>query len=299
MYPISDGLLAISPFEVFAILIGCLVAGNVIHRVWEWKWSPEGIMIRGARRDSKKRLALMHYPEQTAYFYVAKEDHTVKKNDMEKSANYYLVNGIYKFKDTSGQATELLSGDLPVTNHTLNIPMPIAVKVAAQFHQFSELLKKNNVPIDGFEDLAVDIIMGHEQEVAQFKDKIQKSPNPGNPGNPGAIEDPFFGALEARGVTDTDTSQRLKKILKFIDEHKEEIDKIKMKSQPFVWQPVIRAFDDLMAFTSRNFHQAKITIETAVLREQQQDLRQMITLGVMAAIIILSMFAGIYLLTHK
>ena len=298
MYGLSDGLLAISPFEVFGFLIGAFIAGNVIHRVWEYKWSPEGMMIRDARRNPKtKKLTFMHFPEGAANFYIAKEDDKVKKNDMEKSANYYIVNGIYKFKDTSGQATELLSGDLPFTNHTLNIPMPIASKMAAQFHQFSELLKKNNVPIDGFEDLAIDVIMGHSKEIDTFKAKL----NPGNPGNPGnlELEDPFKDLdLETRGVNDKDTTARLKRVLTFIDSHKDEIDKVKMRSEPFIWQPIIRGFDDLMAFTSRNFHQAKITIETAVLREQQNEMKGMITLGVMAAVIIFSIAIGAYILTR-
>jgi hypothetical protein len=289
MYGLSDGLLAISPIEVLGFMLGALVAGNVLQRVWEYKWSPEGALIREARRSNKKRLCLMHYPEQTCHFYIAKEDDKVKKNDMEKSAGYYLVNGIYKFKDTSGQATELLSGDLPFTNHTLNIPMPIATRLAAQFHQFSELLKKNDVPIDGFEDLAIDVIMGHSVEVDQFKKKVTDNPGP---------TDPFQDLdLEARGVTDKDTTARLKRVLKFIDDHKEEIDKVKMKNEPFTWQPIIRGLDDLMAFTSRNFHQAKITIETAVLREQQSDMKNMITLGVMAAIIIFAIGGVLFLLT--
>lgn len=144
-----------------------------------------------------------------------------------------------KFRDTSGQKSEIFGGTT-LYHHYEVTPEPVNTKTAVAFSQMQDWLRARKMDVEGIEDL-VYLAMSDHERVNDIK----------------AVLNSLY--IETEG-----DRQRVEEILKFIDEHKAEVQQLKVKSGIFTYMVVTRALDATLGYTSANLAFAKCAIETWV-----------------------------------
>jgi len=232
------------------ILILALVIGYMKIK----REAPEAFVLMKARAK-KIPVIMMHYPNNVTRLVFPQLESRV-----EDIANYFKADGIYKFWDASGQNYERLNGDITLYHVLSNVPETVNHKIAAMLSQVEAYLKNEGHSIEGIQDLFFYVIAELEKEESDGEKKT------------------LAKILKSINIDDIETKDRLEAAINFLQEHKEELEKLTpyFRSVPFSFQSMIRSWDNLMAFTSKNFAQAKVIIEMAVRRENQYTTSQVL-----------------------
>lgn len=257
-----DATILIILFVVAALIIG----GSVMFVMTLYKRAPEAVLFMLARQR-KIPIVIMHYPNNVARMFLP----TLEKGT-EGIANYYSVdNGNFKFIDASGQNFEKLSGDITVYHVMQNVTESINVRVASHLSTLSRFLSQRGMAIDGMEDLFFYVI-------------TQCLRDDDNDGRLPTVDE----VLERLRINDEATRLKLRVVVGYVIKHQKEIEKLVplLRPQPFNFQTIIRSWDNLMAFTSKNFIQAKSIIETKAKRDVNSGNKE-IFIYVIAAVIVI------------
>jgi hypothetical protein len=254
---------------IYALLgaTGISVAGIVMLLLKFWKSAPEAFLLMKAR-SKRMPLVMMHYPNN-----VVKLHYPILEKGVENIANYYSVDkGNYKFWDASGQNFEKLNGDITLYHTMVNTTETVNVRIAAMLAQVERHLRQVGLPIDGMQDLFFYVLSQVDREDEQ------------NPGRRPTVDE----VLERIRVKDDATKIRVKEVITYIETHKELIETLNpyLKPIPFSFQTIVRSWDNLIAFTSKNFLQAKAIIETAAKRDAKAQGSEVMKYAI-AAIIVL------------
>ena len=216
---------------------------------------PEAFVLMQAR-EKKIPVIMYHYPNNvTKLVFPELED------KVEDIANYFKADGVYKFWDASGQNYERLNGDVTLYHVLSNVPETVNHKIAAVMSQVEAFLKNSGFPIDGMQDLFFYVLSEVEKEIDTGAVNAK--------GESVVIKRSMDEVLKSISLDDLETKERVKAAVKFLQGHKDQFEQLVpyFRPVPFSFQTMIRSWDNLMAFTSKNFMQAKTIIETAVRRE--------------------------------
>lgn len=223
------------------------VIGIVMLLMKIWKSAPEAFLLMKAR-SKRMPLILMHYPNN-----VCKLHYPVLEKGVENVANYFSVDGgNYKFWDASGQNYEKLNGDITLYHTMVNTTETVNTRIAAMLAQVERHLREVGLPIDGMQDLFFYVL----SQMDKIDEYINRKPT---------VDE----VLERIRVKDDATKIRVKKVIEYIQNNREVIETLNpyLKPIPFSFQTIVRSWDNLIAFTSKNFLQAKSIIETAAKRD--------------------------------
>jgi hypothetical protein len=236
--------------------LGVVIMVAVVYFMKLKRTVPEAFVLMQAR-DKKIPVIMYHYPNNVTKLVFPELEQTV-----EDIANYFKADGVYKFWDASGQNYERLNGDVTLYHVLSNVPETVNHKIAAVMSQVEAFLKNSGFPIDGMQDLFFYVLSEVEKEV----DTGKVDPKTGD-----AIvtKRSMDEVLKSISLDDLETKERVKSAVKFLQGHKDQFEQLVpyFRPVPFSFQTMIRSWDNLMAFTSKNFMQAKTIIETAVRRE--------------------------------
>jgi hypothetical protein len=235
---------------VYALLAatGISVMGVIMLLLKIWKSAPEAFLLMRAR-SKRMPLVMMHYPNNVVKLHYPKLEKGV-----ENIANYYTVdNGNYKFWDASGQNYEKLNGDITLYHTMVNTTESVNARISAMMSQVERHLRQVGMPIDGMQDLFFYVLSQTDKDDDE------------HPGQKPTVDE----VLERIRVKDDATRKRIREVILYIQEHREIIETLNpyLKPIPFSFQTIVRAWDNMMAFTSKNFTQAKSIIETAAKRD--------------------------------
>lgn len=257
-----DATILIVLFVVAALFIG----GAVMVVMTLYRRAPEAVMFTIARMR-KVPIVIIHYPNNTARMFLPRLE-----KGTEGVANYYSVdNGNYKFIDASGQNFEKLSGDITCYHVMQNVTESVNVRVAAHLSILARFLAKRNMSIDGMEDLFFYVVT----QCLQTDDAVGALPT---------VDE----VLERLRIQDDATRKKLRVVVNYVLKNQKEIEGLVplLRPQAFNFQTIIRSWDNLMAFTSKNFVQAKTIIETKAKRDVANQGRE-IMIYVVAVVIVL------------
>ena len=126
-----------------------------------------------------------------------------------------------------------------------NIPEPVAVADAVAFSQLKDHLKEKGIDIETIEDVAFYVLSEYEKS--------------------GNLDE----ALRSARIDDEETREKVLTFLKFIQQHRSELEKLKLRSGLFTFQTAARALDATIAYTSSNVAHMKRVIEASLRREMQ------------------------------
>ena len=216
---------------------------------------PEAFVLMQAR-EKKIPVIMYHYPNNVTKLVFPELESTV-----EDIANYFRADGVYKFWDASGQNYERLNGDVTLYHVLSNVPETVNHKIAAIMSQVEAFLKNEGFPIDGMQDLFFYVLSEVEKEV--------EGPVDPKTGEYTLMKRTLDEVLKSISLDDLETKVRVKAAVIHLQNHKDQSEQLVpyFRPVPFSFQTMIRSWDNLMAFTSKNFMQAKTIIETAVRRE--------------------------------
>lgn len=231
------------------------------------KDAPEAFKIRNARRK-KTGLVFLHHPNGT--FEIC-----TPKYDNRSDVGYWAIkDGLYKYKDVSGTNTERMSGDLPIHHVLDNLPEPISVLMAAHMSVLADIFNEQGHSLDGIEKIffyvlteifnkedlvAVDFMvktstggtrkatwtdLNLDQQITEILHRLENT-------------------LTDIGVNDEVTREKLRAIIPYIMKNRDQLENAvhHLRPRAFSFQTVIRAIDNLVAFTSSNWYNAKQVIE--------------------------------------
>lgn len=230
--------------KIFLVLVMSdivLIFGFLFYWSGIRRWAPEANIFKEARKK-KLPIVITHFQNNTAFPAIPKVQ-KMEDNDDVVVPFYTIPKVGLKFKDSTGMKAEKWFGDITVYHHFELTPEPISTAFAVAFSQFKDLLKKNNIDIDGMEDIAFYAITENEK----LKD----------------IEE----TLKSLNIQNAETRMKVQEMLQYIDDFKEEIQKQKLQSGLFTYQTVVRALDATMAYTSANLAYTKAALE-AYIRAQ-------------------------------
>lgn len=235
------------------MVLGFVVMGAVIFYLKLKRMVPEAFVLMQAR-ERKIPVIMYHYPNNVTKLVFPELEAKV-----EDIANYFKADGVYKFWDASGQNYERLNGDVTLYHVLSNVPETVNHKIAAIMSQIEAFLKNSGYPIDGMQDLFFYVLSEAEKEYEEIQEggeTITKKRT---------LDDVLAGIR----LDDVETKKRVKAAVEFLQGHRDEFEQLVpyFRPVPFSFQTMIRSWDNLMAFTSKNFMQAKTIIETAVRRE--------------------------------
>jgi len=198
------------------------------------RFAPEAFKLRAARKG-KKPLVMVHYQSGRSEFEVPEEE------NMEGSVlPFYKVKRVgLKFRDTSGQKSEMFGG-ITLYHHFEVTPEPINTKTAVAFSQMNDWLKSKNMDIDGIEDL-VYLAMSDTERVKDIK-----------------------AVIRSLHIETEEERMKVEGILRLIDQHRKEVEQMRVRSGIFTYMVVTRALDATLAYTSANLAFSKSAIETWV-----------------------------------
>jgi hypothetical protein len=282
------GLIMTLGFVILGVLIFYFKLKNLV---------PEAFVLMQAR-EKKVPVIMFHYPNNVTKLLFPQLEEKV-----EDIANYFRADGVYKFWDASGQNYERLNGDVTLYHVLSNVPETVSHKIAAMMSQVEAFLKNSGYPIDGMQDLFFyvlseldkegEFLVGSEEKESPFTHKVDKYD---------IIEKrlrTIDELLNEMGLDDRETKKRLKDAIAYLHEHLVEFEQITphYKNVPFSFQTMIRAWDNVMAFTSKNFLQAKTIIETKIKRRLGIETKQILayafgTLVVLFGVAIIAMGCG-------
>ncbi len=220
------------------------------------KDAPEAFKIRNARRH-KTGLVFLHHANGT--FEICSP-----KYDGSKDVGYWAVkDGLYKYKDVSGRNTERMSGDLPIHHVLDNLPEPISVLMAAHMNILAEIFNERGHSLDGIEKIFFYVLT----EIFNKEDLVTSPGKRWDEINLDQQTDELLTRLESTltdiGVKDETTRGKLRLIIPYIMKNRDQLENAVRHIQPraFSFQTVIRSIDNLVAFTSSNWYNAKQVIE--------------------------------------
>lgn len=215
--------------------------------------APEAFMLMKARKK-KQALCMVHYPEGTCRL---KEPKHVKPPNPDSGVPYFKLDpeGI-KFKNPDGSKFERFGGDVPIINYFSNIPESVKMREAVAYSQLKDYLKKNDVDIDGIEDITMYVFSEYEK-TGDMKKAIKNSK-----------------------INNEDVVRRIVKYLEFIDNNRQEIEDMKLQSGTFTWQTAMMALDSTIAYTSANVAHLKSVIEAQIRRQLGDEKKDLITKGI-------------------
>lgn len=237
---------------------------------------PEAFVLMQAR-DRKIPVIMYHYPNNVTRLVFPELEAKV-----EDIANYFKADGVYKFWDSSGQNYERLNGDVTLYHVLSNVPETVNHKIAAIMSQVEAFLKNSGFPIDGMQDLFFYVLAEAEKEFDEIQEDgvtvVTKKRT---------LDEVLAGIR----LDDLETQTRVKAAVKHLQENKEEFSQLVpyFRPVPFSFQTMIRSWDNLMAFTSKNFMQAKTIIETAVRRENNTQTSQVLIYALGTVIVLAGM----------
>ncbi len=257
---------------VFALLgaTAISVIGIVMILLKIWKSAPEAFLLMRAR-SKRMPLIMMHYPNNVVKLHYPKLEKGV-----ENIANYYSVDGgNYKFWDASGQNYEKLNGDVTLYHVMVNTTETVNARISAMLSQVERHLRQVGLPIDGMQDLFFYVLSQTDKEDEE------------NPGRKPTVDE----VLERIRVKDEATRRRIREVILYIQEHKSLIETLNpyLKPIPFSFQTIVRSWDNLIAFTSKNFVQAKSIIETAAKRDAGAQSSEVLKYALGAIIVLAGM----------
>jgi len=245
------------------LLVFCLLAYHFRLK----NTCPEAAVIMKARAK-KIPIIMYHYPNNVVKLVFPQLEEKV-----EDIANYFRADGVYKFWDSTGQNYERLNGDLTLYHVLSNVPDTVSHKIAAVMSQVEAFLKNSGYPIDGMQDLFFYVLSEVEKEVTvemetETMDEngiVTIVPAPDQKRKKSLDE-----ILSSISLDDKETTTRVKESILFLQAHRNEFEELipYFRPVPFSFQTMVRSWDNLMAFTSKNFMQAKTIIEIAAKREQ-------------------------------
>lgn len=257
-----DAMILGALFVIAALAIG----GAVMFVMTLYRRAPEAVMFMLARMR-KIPIVIIHYPNNTARMFMP---HLEKGT--EGVANYYSVdNGNFKFIDASGQNFEKLSGDITCYHVMQNVTESINVRVAAHLSILARFLQRRGMSIDGMEDLFFYTVT----QCLQTDDTADRLPS---------VDE----VLRRLRIQDDATRKKLRVVVNYVLKNQKEIEGLVplLRPQAFNFQTIIRSWDNLMAFTSKNFVQAKTIIETKAKRDVANQSRE-IMIYVVAVVVVL------------
>lgn len=252
--------------NIFWSLVMVIVIMAIIGALYFLKLKkqvPEAFVLMQAR-DRKIPVIMYHYPNNVTKLVFPELEAKV-----EDIANYFKADGVYKFWDASGQNYERLNGDVTLYHVLSNVPETVNHKIAAIMSQVEAFLKNSGYPIDGMQDLFFYVLAEAEKEYDEIQDDnvtvITKKRT-------------LDEVLSGIRLDDIETQKRVREAVSFLQENKDEFSQLVpyFRPVPFSFQTMIRSWDNLMAFTSKNFMQAKTIIETAVRRESNTQTSQVL-----------------------
>jgi len=213
---------------------------------------PEAFVLMQAR-EKKIPVIMYHYSNNITKLIFPQVEEKV-----EDIANYFRADGVYKFWDSSGQNYERLNGDITLYHVLSNVPETVNHKIAAQMSQIEAFLKNSGYSIDGMQDLFFYVLSEAEKESVYTRDGVEIKEKR-------TLEE----ILCSISLDDQETKLRVKEAIVYLQENRQEFEQLVpyFRPVPFSFQTMIRAWDNTMGFTSKNFMQAKTIIETAVRRE--------------------------------
>jgi hypothetical protein len=235
------------------MVLGFVVMGVVVFYMKLKRTVPEAFVLMQAR-DKKIPVIMYHYPNNITRLVFPELEAKV-----EDIANYFKADGVYKFWDSSGQNYERLNGDITLYHVLSNVPETVNHKIAAIMSQVEAFLKNSGYPIDGMQDLFFYVLSEAEKEYEEIQED----------GSSIMKKRTLNEVLASIRLDDTETKQRVRDTVQFLQTHRDEFEQLVpyFRPVPFSFQTLIRSWDNLMGFTSKNFMQAKTIIETAVRRE--------------------------------
>lgn len=223
---------------------------------------PEAFVLMQAR-EKKIPVIMVHYPNNVTKLVFPQLEEKV-----EDIANYFRADGVYKFWDSSGQNYERLNGDITLYHVLVNVPETVNHKIAAVMSQIEAFLKNSGHSIDGMQDLFFYVLSEAEKEFSYLDEAgVEQKQKRG-------LEE----ILCSISLDDLETKDRVKDSIIYLQQHRSEFEQLVpyFRPVPFSFQTMIRSWDNVMAFTSKNFMQAKTIIETAVRRENSLQSSQVL-----------------------
>lgn len=252
----------------FIVALGMIAVLSVFGAIFLYmdikRYAPEAMAIRAARKQ-KKPLVMVHFQSGNSYIEIPTEE------NIEGSVlPFYKLKRVgLKFRDSTGQKVEKLSGEVPMYHHYEVTPEPINTATAVAFSQIQDWLRKNSIDIDGIEDLVFPVLNDYE------KTKDIKA----------TLESLYFEKEEER--------ERVAAIIRFIEANRKELEQMKLKSGIFTYQTITRAIDATLAYTSANLAFSKQAIETWVKAAYPIDQKNMLTYAMVFVMVCIG--AGIFL----
>ena len=224
------GLVLTIIFLIFAFLLYYL---NIRKNV------PEALIFAKARKK-KLPVCLVHYPENIVRPFIPR----IERHSSEVSTPYFVVADVgIKFRNPDGRKTERWNGDIPLFNYFVNMPEGVAIADAVAYSQLKDYLKTQDVDIDTIEDVAFYVLSEFERT--------------------GDIN----LALKSAKIENEETKQQLLAFLNHINNHRTDIENLKLQSGIFTFQTAIRALDATIAYTSSNVAHMKSVIEASIRRQ--------------------------------
>ena len=234
-------MIAVSEFFIFSLVLVIifLIFGFALYYLNIRKNVPEALIFAKARKK-KLPVCLVHYPEGVVRPFIPK----IERHSSEVSTPYFVVADVgIKFRNPDGRKVERWNGDIPLHNYFVNMPEGVAIADAVAYSQLKDYLKTQDIDIDTIEDVAFYVLSEFERT--------------------GDIE----LALSSAKIENKETKQQLLAFLNHIDNHRADIENLKLQSGIFTFQTAIRALDATIAYTSSNVAHMKSVIEASIRRQ--------------------------------
>ncbi len=232
-----------------AILFGliCLVVMLIIILLLLLLSGKQVPSIQNIKTAFRKKVPIVKFdfPEGTTRILIPGIEH--------KAANFFKVEGLLKFWDSSGQNSQRLDGYVPMFNVLMNCPESVAPKYAALMFALEDELRKLGHPLDGIQDLFFYVL-----------NEIDRS----NKDRETALQN----VLRIIGVTDAGTVNRLRAVVNFVWENENLINARISRPIQYDYTTIIRGWDSMQGMTSRNTEQIMVCAEEiANLDHEKKD----------------------------
>jgi len=254
---------------VLVLIIALLAIAIILFYTKIKRNAPEALIIAKAR-DKGTPLALLHYPEGTIRLRELK----VEKDVPGTSTPYFLIEkaGI-KFRNPDGRKVERWEGDIPVMNYFVNMPESVAITDVVAYSQLKDHLKVKGMDIETIEDLAFFVLSEYERT------------------------GDMNVAMESAKIDSDETKGRVLNFLNYVEEHRKELESLKLESGIFTFQTAIRALDATIAYTSSNVAHMKSVIEASIRHQLESSSTDIMKYGVFVIMVALGL--GTFIMLAK
>ena len=302
-------MIVVPEFLFFGFLLWAIIASMalVMFALAIRRYAPEAFIFWRARRQGKP-LCLVHYPEGVVRAYIPQEEKRLNPS----TTNYWYVGNVgIKFKGSTG-TVERWEGRIPVFHYFVNIPEPIATREAVAFSQFKDYLKKRGIDVDGVEDIVFTVINKYEKYLArltekreEIKEEVKKKLSDRKLSErelerivSAFIEEQAMRqALQETRLDNEETVQKMINLLKFIEQNRKEIERMKTRTGQFTYQVVANAIDTVSAYTSANVAHTKAVLESAIRESIGTEVKDYIKYGLLIFMGCLGL-GVLFILTH-